>query len=90
MSTKERLLKEPNHLFFALFQFLRFSIYKESEEKIVKTDDDFIKSVIDENKVDIQISKEIKKYNEKILQTANRMIKYHLGFLISIKRGLTL
>ena len=33
---------------------------KESEEKTVKTeDDDFIKSVIDENKVDIQISKEI-------------------------------
>ena len=35
---------------------------KESEEKTLKTeDDDFIKSVIDENKVDIQISKEIKK-----------------------------
>ena len=63
---------------------------KESEQKTVKTEDDFIKSVIDENKVDIQISKEIKKYNEKILQTANCMIKYHLGFLISIKRGLTL
>ena len=28
--------------------------------------------------------------NEKILQTANCMINYHLGFLISIKRGLTL
>ena len=28
--------------------------------------------------------------NEKILQTANCMINYHFGFLISIKRGLTL
>ena len=29
-------------------------------------------------------------HDEKILQTANYMINYHLGFLISIKRGLTL
>ena len=29
-------------------------------------------------------------HDEKILQTANCIINYHLGFLISIKRGLTL
>ena len=29
-------------------------------------------------------------YDEKILQTADCMINYHLGFLITIKRGLTL
>ena len=28
--------------------------------------------------------------SEKTLQTANPMINYHLGFLISLKRGLTL
>ena len=30
------------------------------------------------------------RHNEKILETANCMINYHLGFLITIKRGLTL
>ena len=29
-------------------------------------------------------------YHEKILQTADCMINYHLGFLITIKRGFTL
>ena len=41
-------------------------------------------------KLTFKFQKKLKKYNEKILQTANCMIKYHLGFLISIKRGLTL
>ena len=58
---------------------------EEIEEKTAKKDDDFIKSVIDENKADIQISKdaEIKKIQDVFdeVKDKNKIVKPDVFFI---------